>query len=428
MKHLRSLLSAGGVTVVLLGVASCAPVVSHGPAADAGTAPARQSGSPSVRIDVGRASPAPSPSPSESSSFDLSRHSVTDPASPWVVVNKRRPLERDDVPRLTVVRGYLVRPEIARDLESMLGAAHHDGVDLTLRSAYRSWGKQAAVYDGWVASLGRDRADEISARPGHSEHQTGLAVDVGSSTRPGCDFEPCLADTEEGRWVARHAGEFGFLVRYTAANQDVTGYGPEPWHLRWVGRGLAAHMAATGIDSLEEVFDVPGGDYPARLAPSTRGGPTARYTRRATIIELMTSPAGCFTSSTSNPAIVAVSISGYSSARSPWALRASRSAPGRIRSASERRSAALAVVVVPTSAARTTTSYSCRGTRTASSCTTTVPGSRVAARNPRAAATAAGSRSTATVRAPRPRAYPVAVSGSGPQPRTTTERGARRSR
>lgn len=267
VKHLRSLLSIAGVAAALLGAASCAPIAAHGPAADGSAVlSAHPSASPSTRTDAGPSSPSsiPDQTRSQPPSFDLSRHSATDPASPWVVVNKRHALGPDDVPRLTVVRGYLVRPEIARDLEAMLEAAHDDGVELTLRSAYRSWGKQAAVYDGWVASLGRDKADEVSARPGHSEHQTGLAVDIGSTTRPGCDFDPCLADTDEGRWVARYAGKFGFLVRYTVANQDVTGYGPEPWHLRWVGRGLAAHMAATGTDSLEELFGVPGGDYSAR--------------------------------------------------------------------------------------------------------------------------------------------------------------------
>jgi D-alanyl-D-alanine carboxypeptidase len=101
----------------------------------------------------------------------------------------------------------------------------------------------------------------VSARPGHSEHQTGLAVDVGSSTRPECDFDPCFADTVEARWVAACAAEFGFVVRYTPANSAVTGYGPEAWHLRWVGRELAGHLRDTGVTTLEEVFGVPGGGY-----------------------------------------------------------------------------------------------------------------------------------------------------------------------
>ena len=194
--------------------------------------------------------------------IDLAAHSPTDPASPWVVVNKRVAVDPvDHEPDLTTVRGYLVRPDVAPDLTALLAAAEADGVHLTLRSAYRGYSKQAAVYEGWVAQLGRAQADAVSARPGHSEHQTGLAVDVGGSSRPQCDFEPCFGDTPEGRWVAEHARSFGFLVRYTPENKAVTGYAPEAWHLRWVGRDLAGYLSETGLSTLEEVFDVPGGGY-----------------------------------------------------------------------------------------------------------------------------------------------------------------------
>jgi D-alanyl-D-alanine carboxypeptidase len=206
--------------------------------------------------------PVDAPAPRPATGLDLTEHSTSDPESPWVVVNKRRPLDPiDHEPDLTVVRGYLVRTDAARDVAALLDAADADGVRLTLRSAYRGYPKQVEVYEGWVAQLGAERADDVSARPGYSEHQTGLGVDVGGTTRPGCDFEACFGETVEGRWVAEHAAEFGMLVRYTRQNSAVTGYAPEPWHLRWVGRELAAHMRATGVTTLEEVFDVPGGDY-----------------------------------------------------------------------------------------------------------------------------------------------------------------------
>lgn len=200
--------------------------------------------------------------PAAPPSIDLTKHSATDPASPWVVVNKHAPIDPvDHEPELTTVRGYLVHPDAAPDLTAFLEAADADGVHLTLRSAYRGYPKQAEVYAGWVAQLGAAEADEVSARPGYSEHQTGLAVDVGSTTRPECDFDPCFGETVEGRWVAEHAEAFGFLVRYTPGNAVVTGYGPESWHLRWVGRDLAKYMRDTGVTTLEEVFDVPGGGY-----------------------------------------------------------------------------------------------------------------------------------------------------------------------
>jgi D-alanyl-D-alanine carboxypeptidase len=206
--------------------------------------------------------PVDAPAPRPATGLDLTEHSTSDPESPWVVVNKRRPLDPvDHEPDLTVVRGYLVRTDAARDVAALLDAADADGVRLTLRSAYRGYPKQVEVYEGWVAQLGAERADDVSARPGYSEHQTGLGVDVGGTTRPECDFEACFGETVEGRWVAEHAAEFGMLVRYTRQNSAVTGYAPEPWHLRWVGRELAAHMRATGVTTLEEVLDVPGGDY-----------------------------------------------------------------------------------------------------------------------------------------------------------------------
>lgn len=206
--------------------------------------------------------PVDAPAPPPAAGLDLTEHSTSDPESPWVVVNKRRPLDPVDYePDLTVVRGYLVRTDAAPDVAALLDAADADGVRLTLRSAYRGYPKQVEVYDGWVAQLGAEQADEVSARPGHSEHQTGLGVDVGGTTRQACDFEACFGETVEGRWVAEHAAEFGMLVRYTRQNSAVTGYAPEPWHLRWVGRELAAHMRATGVTTLEEVFDVPGGNY-----------------------------------------------------------------------------------------------------------------------------------------------------------------------
>ncbi|MFD6140412.1 M15 family metallopeptidase [Promicromonospora sp. NPDC060271] len=233
--------------------------------------PADESARPE-RDQAPRTEPSPVPAPAEgpvddpapppATGLDLTEHSTSDPASPWVVVNKRRPLDPIDYePDLTVVRGYLVRTDAARDVAALLDAADADGVRLTLRSAYRGYPKQVAVYEGWVAQLGAEQADAVSARPGYSEHQTGLGVDVGGTTRPECDFEACFGETVEGRWVAEHAAEFGMLVRYTRQNSSVTGYAPEPWHLRWVGRELAAHMRATGVTTLEEVFDVPGGDY-----------------------------------------------------------------------------------------------------------------------------------------------------------------------
>jgi D-alanyl-D-alanine carboxypeptidase len=197
--------------------------------------------------------------------LDLMQQSTSDPASPWVVVNKALPLAPPEYAPadLVAVAGYEVRAALQDPLSRMLAAAAADGVRLELRSGFRSYAYQGAVHADWAARVGQPRADEVSARPGHSEHQTGLAVDVGSGTRPDCDFQACFDQTPEGQWVAARATEFGFLVRYTAANQAVTGYAPEGWHLRYVGTDLLAEMQRRGVTTLEELFGLPGGpSYP----------------------------------------------------------------------------------------------------------------------------------------------------------------------
>lgn len=189
-----------------------------------------------------------------------------DPASLAVVVNKQRPLPLDYVPAALVpVDGGTIelRPEAADALAALRAAAASAGITPTLISGYRSAERQDEVYAGWASSMGVAGADEVSARPGYSEHQTGLAVDLGSSTRPECDLEQCFAETAEGQWLAVHAEDFGFVVRYTPANSGRTGYRPEGWHLRFVGTDLVHQLHLRGADSLEELFGLPGGpQYP----------------------------------------------------------------------------------------------------------------------------------------------------------------------
>ncbi|HYF74839.1 MAG TPA: M15 family metallopeptidase, partial [Nocardioides sp.] len=150
----------------------------------------------------------------------------------------------------------------AAPLERLLADADRAGLGFKIASAFRSYDYQLAVHAAHVAERGRAGADRVSARAGHSEHQTGLAVDLVTPADPACDFEECFADTPGGRWLADEAWRYGFVVRYQAGSTDVTGYAPEPWHLRYVGRELAAELRRTGIPTLEELFDISGGDYP----------------------------------------------------------------------------------------------------------------------------------------------------------------------
>lgn len=248
-------------TVLLAGLVLLAGCSSPAPSRTAARTQPATSSSASAPPIVAAAGSTPRVSPQPTPGIDLTAFSTTDPASPWVVVNKTHPLRPATYTPgdLVIVRGYSIRSIAAGDLTALLAAATADGVKLTLRSTYRSYATQRTVYGGLVAQDGQGPADRISARPGFSEHQTGLAIDFGSSSDSACDFEDCFGTTAEGRWLATNAHDFGFIVRYTADNQAITGYAPEPWHVRYVGRPLAAAMAATAVTTLEQVFGVDGG-------------------------------------------------------------------------------------------------------------------------------------------------------------------------
>jgi D-alanyl-D-alanine carboxypeptidase len=193
--------------------------------------------------------------------FDRTAHSTADPASIWVVVNKTHPIDADYRPAISLVRGYQVATSAAGPLTGLLADSDGLGLGFKIASAYRSYGYQAGVYGNAVAASGQAAADRVSARPGHSEHQTGLAVDLVTPASPGCDFEACFARTPGGRWLAHNAWRYGFVVRYQPGSTDVTGYAPEPWHLRYVGRPLAVELRRTHTATLEQFFDIGGGDY-----------------------------------------------------------------------------------------------------------------------------------------------------------------------
>lgn len=201
------------------------------------------------------------PSPAAAAPFDRDRHSTTDPRSTWVVVNKKHPVDAGFRPEIALVRGYQVATAAAGPLTDLLDAADRRGLGFKIASAFRSFDYQQDIYASTVATRGQAGADLVSARPGHSEHQTGLAVDLVTPASPGCDFRACFARTPGGRWLARHAWRFGFIVRYPPGATAVTGYAPEPWHLRFVGRPLATELRRTRTATLEELFGITGGDY-----------------------------------------------------------------------------------------------------------------------------------------------------------------------
>lgn len=201
------------------------------------------------------------PSAASAPVFDRGRHSTAEPGSIWVIVNKRHPIAPDYRPDLAIVRGYQVAVPAAGPLAELLAASDRAGLGFKIASAFRSYAYQQGVYGGTVAARGRVAADRVSARPGHSEHQTGLAADLVTPASPGCDFDACFADTPGGRWLAENSWRYGFIVRYQPRSTRLTGYSPEPWHVRYVGRALAAELRRAHVATLEEFFGVTGGDY-----------------------------------------------------------------------------------------------------------------------------------------------------------------------
>lgn len=201
--------------------------------------------------------------------FNKAQYSISDPSSIWVVVNKLRPLNpKTFVPANLVVPSIALRANITGDekyvrvdtataLKTMSDAAAAAKITINLQSGYRSYGFQASLYNSYVASQGQTASDRSSARAGYSEHQTGLAADLGGVTQPGCNIDPCFANTLEGRWLAANAYLYGFVIRYPTAGESVTGYEYEPWHIRYVGTALALEMHNTGIVTLEQFFDLP---------------------------------------------------------------------------------------------------------------------------------------------------------------------------
>ena len=158
-----------------------------------------------------------------------------------LVVNKSYPLPKDYDP------GGLTS-ECESAFYTMQEAAEEEGLDLYIASGFRSYDLQASLYQRYCNADGQAAADTYSARPGHSEHQSGLAIDLNSISS---DF----AYTAEGQWVAEHCWEYGFILRYPADKVSVTGYMYEPWHIRYVGRDTAAAIYQSGL-CLEEYLGI----------------------------------------------------------------------------------------------------------------------------------------------------------------------------
>ncbi|WP_254178102.1 MULTISPECIES: D-alanyl-D-alanine carboxypeptidase family protein [unclassified Planococcus (in: firmicutes)] len=141
-------------------------------------------------------------------------------------------------------------------LDAMIADAKKQSVTLKITSSYRSYWYQNTLYNNYVEKHGKAKADRFSARPGHSEHQTGLAFDLGGVNQAHW-FEESFANTKEGKWLASNAHKYGFHLRYQKGKEDITGYMFEPWHFRYIGEANATKIKTSG-KTLEEYFDIPG--------------------------------------------------------------------------------------------------------------------------------------------------------------------------
>ncbi len=132
--------------------------------------------------------------------------------------------------------------------DAMQADAASEGLNIYISSGYRSYDYQSGLYQRYVERSGKSEADRYSARPGHSEHQTGLAFDLNTITD---EFK----DTDEGKWVAQNCYKYGFIIRYPEDKESVTGYMYEPWHIRYLGVETATAVYESGF-CLEEYLGI----------------------------------------------------------------------------------------------------------------------------------------------------------------------------
>lgn len=180
----------------------------------------------------------------------------TNDSSVTRVINKKNPNNPlNYAPSdLQSINGQQLRKEAKEALTMLINAASREDVTVSPASGYRSYDKQKQVYDSYVQNDGQAAADTYSARPGYSEHQTGLAIDFSP-------IEESFETTPVYAWLKANAHKFGYTLRYPKGSESVTGYIFEPWHWRYIGVTAATDIFNKKSKSLEEYFGIQGGDY-----------------------------------------------------------------------------------------------------------------------------------------------------------------------
>ncbi|KYC97542.1 M15 family metallopeptidase [Heyndrickxia sporothermodurans] len=190
---------------------------------------------------------------------------VANPTAITVMVNKSNALpdgyRPSDLvrPKVKFVFGNqkldkaLMRAEAAASLEKMFSQASSQGIQLYAASGFRSYETQDYLFKQEIKQVGRKKAELAVAKPGTSEHQTGLTMDI-SAPSVNYTLTQNFESKKEGKWLAEHAHEFGFILRYPKGKEDITKYQFEPWHFRYVGKEIATEIYKKGI-TLEEYID-----------------------------------------------------------------------------------------------------------------------------------------------------------------------------
>lgn len=157
------------------------------------------------------------------------------------IANKTYPVPKNYDPGLSA--------ETEAAFERLVSDASKEGLLITFNSGYRSYNYQMSVFKRWNEKFGSYEADRVSARPGHSEHQLGLAIDV-------CNVTKEFASTPEAKWIEANCWKYGFILRYPSyASESITGYAYEAWHIRYLGDEIAADVHESGL-TLEEYLGI----------------------------------------------------------------------------------------------------------------------------------------------------------------------------
>ncbi|MFZ6004550.1 MAG: M15 family metallopeptidase [Actinomycetota bacterium] len=166
--------------------------------------------------------------------------------------------------------GLALRAHVMPDLSALREAAAANGTPIGILAAFRSYAQQVDLFERRVDELGSSEAGSRVARPGHSEHQLGTTIDV--TDEGATDVDQSWGASPAGQWIASHAHEYGFLISYPASAESRTCYDFEPWHLRYVGRELAAAVIDSGLTLREHLYAFFPPTPSAPVAPTSTPG------------------------------------------------------------------------------------------------------------------------------------------------------------